>query len=50
MIIHLRLHSGTMIYELSLVAEIGLGRTPVHKAVARLVIDRLVTVLLDLVM
>lgn len=34
-----------MVDELSLAAEIGLGRTPVHEAVARLVIDRLVTVL-----
>jgi DNA-binding GntR family transcriptional regulator len=45
MIIDLRLPPGTMIDELSLAGEIGLGRTPVHEAVARLVIDRLVTVL-----
>lgn len=45
MIIDLRLQPGTMVDELSLAAEIGLGRTPVHEAVARLVIDRLVTVL-----
>ena len=45
MIIDLRLQPGMMIDELSLSAEIGLGRTPVHEAVARLVIDRLVTVL-----
>lgn len=45
MIIDLELQPGTMIDELSLAAEIGLGRTPVHEAVARLVIDRLVTVL-----
>jgi DNA-binding GntR family transcriptional regulator len=45
MIIDLRLQPGKMIDELSLAAEIGLGRTPVHEAVARLVIDRLVTVL-----
>ena len=45
MIIDLRLHPGMMVDELSLAAEIGLGRTPVHEAVARLVIDRLVTVL-----
>ncbi|HEY6542826.1 MAG TPA: GntR family transcriptional regulator [Ktedonobacteraceae bacterium] len=45
MIIDLRLPPGTMVDELSLAAEIGLGRTPVHEAVARLVIDRLVTVL-----
>lgn len=45
MIIDLRLQPGMMIDELSLAAEVGLGRTPVHEAVARLVIDRLVTVL-----
>lgn len=45
MIIDLQLPPGTMVDELSLAAEIGLGRTPVHEAVARLVIDRLVTVL-----
>jgi DNA-binding GntR family transcriptional regulator len=45
MIIDLRLQPGMMIDELSLAAEIGLGRTPVREAVARLVIDRLVTVL-----
>ncbi len=45
MIIDLRLQPGTMIDELSLASEIGLGRTPVHEAVGRLVIDRLVTVL-----
>jgi DNA-binding GntR family transcriptional regulator len=45
MIIDLRLPPGVMVDELSLAAEIGLGRTPVHEAVARLVIDRLVTVL-----
>lgn len=45
MIIDLYLQPGMMVDELSLAAEIGLGRTPVHEAVARLVIDRLVTVL-----
>jgi DNA-binding GntR family transcriptional regulator len=45
MIIDLRLPPGMMVDELTLAAEIGLGRTPVHEAVARLVIDRLVTVL-----
>lgn len=45
MIIGLRLQPGMMIDELSLAAEIGLGRTPVHEAVARLVSDRLVAVL-----
>ena len=45
MIIDLRLQPGMIVDELSLAAEIGLGRTPVHEAVARLVTDRLVTVL-----
>jgi DNA-binding GntR family transcriptional regulator len=45
MIIDLRLQPGMMIDELSLAGEIGMGRTPVHEAVARLVMDRLVTVL-----
>ncbi len=45
MIIDLRLQPGMMVDELTLAAEIGLGRTPVHEGVARLVIDRLVTVL-----
>jgi DNA-binding GntR family transcriptional regulator len=45
MIIDLQLSPGMMIDELSLASQIGLGRTPVHEAVARLVIDRLVTVL-----
>ena len=45
MIIDLRLQPGAMIDEMSLAAQIGLGRTPVHEAVARLVTDRLVTVL-----
>ena len=45
MIIDLYLQPGMMVDELSLAAEIGLGRTPVHEAVGRLVIDRLVTVL-----
>ena len=45
MIIDLRLRPGMVVDELSLAAEIGLGRTPVHEAVARLVMDRLVTVL-----
>jgi len=37
MIIDLRLRPGMIVDELSLAAEIGLGRTPVHEAVARLV-------------
>src|SRR5207302_4157629 len=45
MIIDLRLQPGMIVDELSLAAEIGLGRTPVHEAVARLVSDRLVAVL-----
>ncbi len=45
MIIDLQLSPGTTIDEMSLATEIGLGRTPVHEAVARLVIDRLITVL-----
>jgi DNA-binding GntR family transcriptional regulator len=45
MIIDLRLQPGAMVNELSLAAEIELGRTPVHEAVARLVVDRLVKVL-----
>ncbi|GAC1635530.1 MAG: GntR family transcriptional regulator [Ktedonobacteraceae bacterium] len=45
MIISLRLSPGIMLDELSLAAEVGLGRTPVHEAVARLVTDHLVTVL-----
>jgi len=45
MIIDLRLQPGMMVDESSLAAEIELGRTPVHEAVARLVIDHLVTVL-----
>ena len=44
-IIDLHFEPGMMVDEPSLVAEVGLGRTPVHEAVARLVIDRLVTVL-----
>lgn len=45
MVIDLRLQPGAMVSELSLAAEIELGRTPVHEAVARLVVDRLVKVL-----
>ncbi len=45
MIIDLRLQPGAMVSELSLAAEIELGRTPVHEAVARLVVDRLVKLL-----
>ncbi|BCL80083.1 hypothetical protein ccbrp13_25480 [Ktedonobacteria bacterium brp13] len=45
MIIDLRLQPGAMVNESSLAAEIELGRTPVHEAVARLVVDRLVKVL-----
>jgi DNA-binding GntR family transcriptional regulator len=45
MIISLRLQPGIMLDESSLGSEIGLGRTPVHEAVAHLVIDHLITVL-----
>jgi DNA-binding GntR family transcriptional regulator len=45
MIIDLHLQPGAMVNELSLATEIELGRTPVHEAVARLVVDRLVKVL-----
>lgn len=44
-IIDLHFEPGMMVDEPTLAAEIELGRTPVHEAVARLVIDRLVTVI-----
>ncbi len=44
-IIELQFQPGMMIDEPTLATEVGLGRTPVHEAVARLVIDRLVTVM-----
>ncbi|HEY3992682.1 MAG TPA: GntR family transcriptional regulator [Ktedonobacteraceae bacterium] len=45
MIINLHLQPGAIVNELSLAAEIELGRTPVHEAVARLMSDHLVKVL-----
>lgn len=44
-IIDLQFQPGMMIDEPTLATEVELGRTPVHEAVARLVIDRLVTVM-----
>src|SRR5258706_16427611 len=44
-IINLEFQPATVVDELTLASEVGLGRTPVHEAVARLVIDRLVTVM-----
>ncbi len=44
-IIELQFTPGMMVDESTLATEVGLGRTPVHEAVARLVIDRLVTVM-----
>src|SRR5258706_13837468 len=44
-IINLEFQPATVVDELTLASEVGLGRTPVHEAVARLVMDRLVTVL-----
>ncbi len=44
-IIGLQFQPGTMVDELTLATEVGLGRTPVHEAVARLVIDRLIMVM-----
>ncbi len=44
-IIELQFQPGMMVEEPTLATEIGLGRTPVHEAVARLVIDRLVIVM-----
>ncbi len=44
-IIGLQFQPGTMVDELTLATEVGLGRTPVHEAVARLVTDRLIIVM-----
>ena len=44
-IIELQFQPGMMVDEPTLATEVGLGRTPVHEAVARLVIDRLVTII-----
>ena len=44
-IIELRFPPGMSVDEATLASEVELGRTPVHEAIARLVIDRLVTVM-----
>jgi DNA-binding GntR family transcriptional regulator len=43
-ILDLRLAPGTVVYEQALAAELGLGRMPVREAIARLAVDRFVTV------
>lgn len=45
MILDLRLSPGDVIHEQALAAELGLGRMPIHEAVARLAVDRLATVM-----
>jgi DNA-binding GntR family transcriptional regulator len=45
MILDLRLSPGDMVNEQALAAELGLGRMPVHEAVARLAADRFTTVM-----
>ncbi len=45
MILDLRLSPGDVINEHALAAELGLGRMPIHEAVARLAVDRLATVM-----
>jgi len=45
MILDLRLSPGDVINEQALAAELGLGRMPVHEAVARLATDRLATIM-----
>lgn len=44
-ILDLRLPPGAQVNEISLADELGLSRMPVHEAVARLAVDRFVTVL-----
>lgn len=44
-IVDLRLPPGALVDEQSLAAEVGLGRTPVHEALARLAGDQLVNVM-----
>lgn len=44
-IVDLRLPPGTIVNETSLAAQLRIGRTPVHEALARLASDRFVTVL-----
>jgi DNA-binding GntR family transcriptional regulator len=43
-ILDLRLPPGTVVFEQALAAELGLGRMPVREALARLAVDRFVTV------
>ena len=43
-ILDLRLQPGTVVHEQALAAELGLGRMPVREALARLAVDRFVTV------
>ena len=44
-IIDLRLPPGSLVNELSLASDLGMGRMPVREAIARLAIDRFITVL-----
>jgi DNA-binding GntR family transcriptional regulator len=44
-IIDLRLPPGSLVNELALAADLGMGRMPVREAIARLAIDRFITVL-----
>ncbi len=43
-ILDLRLQPGTVVHEQALATELGLGRMPVREALARLAVDRFVTV------
>jgi DNA-binding GntR family transcriptional regulator len=43
-ILDLRLRPGAVVNELALAGELGLGRMPIHEALARLVTDRFITV------
>jgi DNA-binding GntR family transcriptional regulator len=43
-ILDLRLPPGTVVHELALAAELGMGRMPVREALARLALDRFVSV------
>lgn len=43
-ILDLRLPPGAMVNELAMVSELGLGRMPVREAIARLAVDKFVTV------
>ena len=44
-ILDLRLAPGSLVNELALAADLGMGRMPVREAIARLVTDRFITVL-----